>query len=118
MTPTAYPYDGLCSLVGTAMKQLFQDDQYLSDDSKFSRITIKFRAMGTNTWISVGGHASQFKRSSEIPQFRFTTAGQSHTFIAPSHNGQLLPLKAGDFLTIGDGATGIIEITGIGVDGI
>jgi hypothetical protein len=100
-------YDTLCSNVGTSRKTCVDDDALLPQSSSFSRLTLKVRSMGTNTYIAFG--------TSAVPAFRFTGASQSHTFIAPTIKGSVIPFIAGDIGLIGDGATGVVEVTGVRV---
>lgn len=100
-------YDALCSTVGTVRKTIVQDDTTLPEQTVFSEITLKVRSMGTNTYIGFGAAAT--------PAFRFTGVSQSYTFIAPMMFGSVLPISAKSIVVLGDGATGVIEVTGIKV---
>ena len=99
----ASEFDGLCSTIGTARKRLI-DDSTLPDGAMFSRYTVKVRSLGTNTYIGIGAVSQNY---------RFTAAGQSHTWIAPTLNGSVIPLSIHGMNVIGDGATGVLEIKGI-----
>ncbi|MDD3461915.1 MAG: hypothetical protein PHW28_11515, partial [Mesotoga sp.] len=98
-------YDTLCSTIGTVRKLLVADDTTLPPDTLFTRLTVKVRSLGTNTYIAFGAAAT--------PAFRFTGVGQSHTFIAPIMNGNTIPFKVNDIIVLGDGATGVLEISGV-----
>jgi hypothetical protein len=98
-------YDTLCSLVGTIRKTIVDDDLTLPEQEVFSEITVKVRSLGTNTYIAIGAAAT--------PAFRFTGASQSHTFVAPVMYGNVIPFAAKNIVVVGDGATGVLEITGI-----
>ena len=99
--------DFTCSTIGTAQKRLVDDiivgNRTAAEGSMFSRFTIKVRSMGTNTYIAVG--------TLNPGAYRFTAAGQSHTFIAPIINGSVVPLSIHNLNVVGDGATGVLECT-------
>lgn len=102
-------YDGLCSSIEDVKKELVADDTGLPQGTKFSRITVKCQTLGTNSYIAIGSGKSQ--------QFRFTAAGQSMTFIAPTLNGTVIPLDIHNLMVLGDvsSGAGILEISGIRV---
>lgn len=97
-------YDTLCSTIGTARKGILADDATIPPDAKFTRMTLKVRAMATNTYIAFG--------TSATPALRFTANLQTYTFEAPIMNGSIIPFKGADLSVIGDGANGVIEIEG------
>ncbi len=99
-------YDALCSSVGTTPKKLLADDTTLPSGSVFSELTVKVRSMGTNTYIGIG---------STSQSFRLTGASQSYTFTAPIINRSVVPLLMDTVNVVGDGATGVLEISGIRV---
>ncbi len=109
LIPHASIYDGLCSNIGDVLKRLIDDDTKLPPRSLFSRFTVKCQSMGTNTYIAIGSASSQ--------SLRFTSAGQSMTFIAPILNGSIIPLDIFNVLVVGSTASGagILEISGIRV---
>jgi len=99
-------YDTVCTGVGAVRKGLLSDDATLPPDALFTRMTVKVRAMGTNNYIGFGAAAT--------PAFRFTGVGQSHTFIAPVMAGSIIPFKVKHtMVTLGDGANGVLEVTGV-----
>lgn len=101
---TSSLYDTLCSSVGTVRKQILADDTTLPADSTFTRLTLTVRDMGTNTYIAYGPGAT--------PAKRFRANDDTHTFIAPIMNGNVIPFIA-NITLLGDGANGVIEVTGI-----
>ncbi len=103
-------FDGLCSNIGSVKKPLLGDEtmETILLGTLFTRITVKCRTLGTNTYIGIGSISQNL---------RFTSAGQSMTFIAPIVNGTIIPLKIADLMVIGDvsGGAGILELSGIRV---
>ncbi len=98
-------YDGLCSSVGTTPKLLLADDTKLPPDSLFSRLTVKVRDLGTNTYIGIGVTSQNF---------RLTGINQALTLEAPVINGTVVPLLI-KTTVLGNGSSGVLEITGIRV---
>lgn len=103
-------YDALCSTIGTVPKGVLDGDTLVQSDVAFSRLTLKVRSMGTNTYIAFG--------TSATPNFRFSGVGESHTFVAPTVNGTVIPFLGSKIRVLGDGATGVVEVTGIRMEGI
>jgi hypothetical protein len=101
-------YDGSCSSITTTRKRLFADDNSLPTGTRFSRVTVKVRSMGTNSYIRLGTAAT--------PGMRLTAVSQAYTFIAPDINGNTAPLILEGLIVLGDGANGVLEISGIRID--
>ena len=98
-------YDTLCSTIGTARKSIMADDTGYAQGELYSEVTLKVRSMGTNTYIAFG--------TSAIPAFRFTAINQTYTYVAPMITGSVIPFNPWLIACVGDGATGVMEITGI-----
>jgi len=101
-------YDGLCSTIGNTFKYLTADEAQMPSGAEFSRLTVKCRTIGTNTYIGIGTNNMNF---------RFTAAQQAVTFIAPQINGSVVPFLIGSLKVTGDvaGGAGVLEFFGLRV---
>lgn len=104
--PVAFPYSGLLSNIGNAVKLLNADDNFTPSNSRYSEITVAVESLGTNTYIAVGNPIRQYTR---------LYARDSYTWEAPKKPFALLRIT--DLAAVGDvlSGGGILEISGIEV---